>query len=118
MNHDILMSRVARKVKDERVVKLIRRYLEARMLSEGVVSARTEGTPQGGPLSPLLSNILLNLDRELERRGHRFCRYADDCDIYVRSKMAGQRAMAAVTGYLKQRLKLRVNRENSAVARP
>jgi RNA-directed DNA polymerase len=119
VNHDILMARIARKVKDERVLKLIRRYLEAGMMSEGVVSARTEGTPQGGPLSPLLSNILLtDLDRELERRGHRFCRYADDCNIYVGSEAAGQRAMASVTGYLEGKLKLRVNREKSAVARP
>lgn len=119
VNHDIVMSRVARKVKDERVLKLIRRYLEAGMMSEGVVSARTEGTPQGGPLSPLLSNILLtDLDRELERRGHRFCRYADDCNIYVGSEAAGHRAMAAVTGYLEKQLKLRVNRDKSAVARP
>jgi group II intron reverse transcriptase/maturase len=119
VNHDILMSRVARKVRDERVLKLIRRYLEAGMMSEGIVSARTEGTPQGGPLSPLLSNILLtDLDRELERRGHQFCRYADDCNIYVGSKVAGQRAMAAITGYLERTLKLRVNRDKSAVARP
>lgn len=119
VNHDILMSRLSRKVKDERVLKLVRRYLEAGMMSDGVVSARTEGTPQGGPLSPLLSNILLtDLDRELERRGHRFCRYADDCNIYVGSEMAGQRAMAAITGYLEQKLKLRVNHDKSAVARP
>jgi group II intron reverse transcriptase/maturase len=119
VNHDIMMSRLARKVKDERVLKLIRRYLEAGMMSGGVVSARTEGTPQGGPLSPLLSNILLtDLDRELERRGHRFCRYADDCNIYVGSEVAGQHAMAAITGYLEQKLKLRVNRDKSAVARP
>ncbi len=119
VNHDILMSRVARRVKDERILKLIRRYLEAGMMSEGVVSARTKGTPQGGPLSPLLSNILLtDLDRELERRGHRFCRYADDCNIYVKSEMAGQHAMAAITDYLERKLKLQVNRDKSAVARP
>lgn len=119
VNHDILMSRLARKVKDERVLKLIRRYLEAGMMSDGIVSARTEGTPQGGPLSPLLSNILLtDLDRELERRGHRFCRYADDCNIYVGSEVAGQRAMVATTDYLESKLKLRVNLEKSAVARP
>ena len=119
VNHDILMSRLARKVKDERVLKLIRRYLEAGMMSGGTVSARMEGTPQGGPLSPLLSNILLtDLDRELERRGHRFCRYADDCNIYVGSEMAGLRAMVAVTDYLERKLKLRVNLEKSAVARP
>ena len=119
VNHDILMSRIARKVKDDRVLKLIRRYLEAGMMADGIVSARTEGTPQGGPLSPLLSNILLtDLDRELERRGHRFCRYADDCNIYVKSEMAGQHAMVAITDYLERKLKLRVNREKSAVARP
>lgn len=119
VNHDILMSRVARKVKDERILKLIRRYLEAGMMADGVASERTEGTPQGGPLSPLLSNVLLtDLDCELERRGHRFCRYADDCNIYVKSEVAGQRAMAAITDYLESRLKLRVNREKSAVARP
>jgi RNA-directed DNA polymerase len=119
VNHDILMSRIARRVKDERVLKLIRRYLAAGMMSGGMVSARTEGTPQGGPLSPLLSNILLtDLDRELERRGHRFCRYADDCNIYVKSEMAGHHAMDAITGYLEKKLKLRVNREKSAVARP
>lgn len=119
VNHDILMSRVARKVKDERILKLIRRYLEAGMMDDGMVSERTEGTPQGGPLSPLLSNVLLSdLDRELERRGHRFCRYADDCNIYVKSEVAGQRAMAAITDYLESNLKLRVNREKSAVARP
>jgi RNA-directed DNA polymerase len=119
VNHDILMSRIARKVKDQRVLKLIRRYLEAGMMSDGIVSARTEGTPQGGPLSPLLSNILLtDLDRELERRGHRFCRYADDCNIYVGSEVAGHHAMDSITDYLERKLKLRVNRDKSAVARP
>jgi RNA-directed DNA polymerase len=119
VNHDILMSRIARRVKDARILKLIRRYLGAGMMSGGMVSARTEGTPQGGPLSPLLSNILLtDLDRELERRGHRFCRYADDCNIYVRSEAAGHHAMTAITCYLETKLKLRVNREKSAVARP
>jgi group II intron reverse transcriptase/maturase len=119
VNHDVLMSRVSRKVKDERVLKLIRRYLEAGLMKGGVASARSEGTPQGGPLSPLLSNILLDdLDRELERRGHRFCRYADDCNIYVGSKRAGQRVMAEINAYLERRLKLKVNASKSAVARP
>jgi RNA-directed DNA polymerase len=102
-----------------RVLKLIRRYLEAGLMEGGVASARTEGTPQGGPLSPLLSNILLtDLDRELERRGHRFCRYADDCNIYVGSERSGQRVMAAITAFLERRLKLKVNADKSAVARP
>jgi len=119
VNHDALMARVSRKVKDDRVLKLIRRYLEAGLMEGGVASARSEGTPQGGPLSPLLSNILLDdLDRELERRGHRFCRYADDGNIYVGSQRAGQRVMAAITAFLEQRLKLKVNASKSAVARP
>jgi len=119
VNHDMLMARVARKVKDKRVLKLIRRYLTAGMMEGGLVSARTEGTPQGGPLSPLLSNILLDdLDRELEKRGHAFCRYADDCNVYVRSERAGQRTLEALARFLEERLKLRVNRAKSAVARP
>jgi len=119
VNHDVLMSRIARKVKDKRVLGLIRRYLQAGVLSDGVVSQRTEGTPQGGPLSPLLSNILLDdLDKELERRGHVFCRYADDCNIYVQSKRAGQRVLTSVTQFLAKRLKLKVNETKSAVERP
>lgn len=119
VNHDILMSRVARAVKDTRVLKLIRRYLEAGLMRDGLSQPRTEGTPQGGPLSPLLSNILLtDLDRELERRGHSFCRYADDCNIYVRSRVAAEHAMAEITRFLEERLKLKVNRDKSACARP
>jgi RNA-directed DNA polymerase len=106
-------------VKDKPVLRLIGRYLRAGMLEGGVASPRTEGTPQGGPLSPLLSNILLDeLDKELERRGHRFVRYADDCNVYVRSKAAGERVMASLEGFLTKRLRLKVNRDKSAVARP
>ena len=119
VNHDILMARLARKIADKRVLKLIRRYLQAGLMVGGVVSPRTEGTPQGGPLSPLLSNILLDdLDKELEKRGHTFCRYADDCNTYVKSKRAGQRLLASITRYLASKLKLKVNSEKSAVDRP
>ncbi len=119
VNHDVLMARVGRKVKDPGVLKLIRRYLEAGLMEGGIANARSEGTPQGSPLSPLLSNILLDdLDRELERRGHRFCRYADDCNIYVQSDRAGQRVRQSITAFLEQRLRLKVNAAKSAVARP
>lgn len=119
VNHDMLMSRVARRVKDKRVLRLIRNYLRAGLLKDGLVSQRVEGTPQGGPLSPLLSNILLDdLDKELERRGHAFCRYADDCNIYVRTRRSGERVLASVTQFLEDTLKLRVNTEKSAVGRP
>jgi len=119
VNHDVLMSRLARRIKDKGVLRLIRRYLQAGMISNGLATARGEGTPQGGPLSPLLSNILLDeLDKELERRGHKFCRYADDCNIYVRSRSAGERVMKSITSFLERRLRLKVNVEKSAVARP
>jgi RNA-directed DNA polymerase len=119
VNHDILMSRLARRIKDKRVLRLIRRYLQAGMMSNGLMTARREGTPQGGPLSPLLSNSLLDeLDKELERRGHKFCRYADDCNVYVQSRSAGERVLKSLTTFLERRLRLKVNAEKSAVARP
>jgi RNA-directed DNA polymerase len=119
VNHDILMSRLARRIGDKRVLGLIRRYLSAGVMQNGVVIERYEGTPQGGPLSPLLANVLLDeMDQELSRRGHAFCRYADDCNIYVRSRRAGERVLASVTGFLAKRLRLKVNREKSGVGHP
>jgi RNA-directed DNA polymerase len=119
VNHDILMGLVAKRVQDRHLLRLIRRYLTAGVLVGGMVDPMDEGVPQGGPLSPLLSNLMLDgLDKELERRGHRFARYADDCNIYVRSPRAGERVMASVTRFLERRLKLRVNTAKSAVASP
>jgi len=119
VNHDKLMAAIARRVSDKRMLKLIRAFLESGVMENGLVSPVEEGTPQGGPLSPLLSNLVLDeLDRELERRQHRFVRYADDCNIYVASERAGKRVMQSVTGFIQRRLKLQVNEAKSAVARP
>lgn len=119
VNHDILMARIAKKVGDPCVLRLIRRYLQAAIMKDGVVMDRDKGTPQGGPLSPLLSNIMLDaLDKELEKRGLPFCRYADDCNVYVGSERAGQRVMASIMAFIETKLKLKVNAEKSAVARP
>ena len=119
VNHDKLMGRIANRIEDKRLLKLIRTFLNAGVMENGLVSPSVEGTPQGGPLSPLLSNLVLDeLDRELERRGHRFVRYADDSNIYVRSERAGQRVMESITRFITQRLKLKVNETKSAVARP
>ena len=119
VNHDILMGRIAKRVSDRRLLKLIRAFLNAGVMENGLVSPTDEGTPQGGPLSPLLSNLMLDdLDRELQRRGLRFARYADDCNIYVRSQRAGQRVMMSITRFITTKLKLKVNESKSAVARP
>jgi group II intron reverse transcriptase/maturase len=118
VNHDMLMARVSRVVKDKRVLKLIRAYLNSGVMINGVVRDREEGTPQGGPLSPLLSNIMLDdLDKELEKRGHKFVRYADDCNIYVKTRRAGERVMESVKKFLEKKLKLKVNSKKSKVDR-
>jgi len=119
VNHDRLMARIAKRVDDKRLLKLIRAFLNTGVMENGLISPSVEGTPQGGPLSPLLSNVVLDeLDRELERRGHRHVRYADDCNIYVCSERAGHRVMKSITRFITQRLKLKVNETKSAVARP
>jgi RNA-directed DNA polymerase len=117
VNHDLLMERLGRWVGDKRMLKIIGRFLRAGLMQNGVCLTREEGTPQGGPLSPILANLLLDdLDKELEKRGHAFCRYADDCNIYVQSQAAGERVLASVTTFLEKKLRLRVNRDKSAVA--
>jgi RNA-directed DNA polymerase len=119
VNHDILMGLIAKRVADKCILKLIRAFLNAGVMEGGLVSPTEEGTPQGGPLSPLLSNLMLDvLDKELEKRGHHFVRYADDCNIYVRSQRAGERVMAGIEKFLEKRLKLKVNKAKSAVAKP
>jgi len=119
VNHDILMALIAKEIRDKRVLKLIRKYLQSGVMINGVTVENEEGCPQGGPLSPLLSNIMLNeLDKELEKRGHKFCRYADDGNIFVKSKKAGERVMTSITNFLESKLKLKVNKEKSAVDRP
>ena len=119
VNHDLLMERVSQRISDKRMLRLLRAFLNSGVMENGLVGPTDEGTPQGGPLSPLLSNLMLDdLDRELERRGHRFARYADDCNIYVKSRRAGERVMESIGRYLSTKLKLTINKEKSAVARP
>lgn len=119
VNHDRLMGTLAKRIQDKPLLKLIRKYLQSGVMINGVVSSTLEGTPQGGPLSPLLSNIVLDeLDKELERRGHKFVRYADDCNIYVKSKRAGLRTMASIQRFIEGKLRLKVNEKKSAVDRP
>jgi len=118
VNHDILMGLVAKRVTDKRILKLIRGFLTAGVLADGLISPTEEGAPQGGPLSPLLSNLMLDVLDKLEKPGHRFVRYADDCNIYVRSQRAGERVMESIEQFLAKRLKLRVNKAKSAVAKP
>ncbi|GAH63921.1 unnamed protein product, partial [marine sediment metagenome] len=119
VNHDVLMSRIARRIQDKRVLKLLRAFLNAGVMENGLVSVSEEGMPQGGPLSPVLSNLLLDeLDCELEKRGLKFVRFADDCNVYVNSERAGLRVMASITKFLEKRLRLKVNREKSAVGKP
>lgn len=119
VNHDILMYKLSKKIKDKRVLKLIRAYLTSGVMINGEFNRTVKGTPQGGPLSPILSNIILDdLDKELERRGHKFCRYADDCNIYVKSERAGKRVIESITLFIEKKLKLKINKDKSAVARP
>jgi RNA-directed DNA polymerase len=117
VNHDVLMSRLAKRVRDKRLLRIVRRFLEAGIMVEGVCIERYEGMPQGGNLSPLLSNLMLDeLDKELEKRGHKFCRYADDCNIYVSSQKAGERVMASIKKFLEKKLRLKINEKKSKVA--
>jgi len=119
VNHDVLMSKIAKRIEDKRVLRLIRGYLRSGIMIDGMVSQRDKGTPQGSPLSPLLSNIMLDeLDKELELRGHSFCRYADDCNIYVSSRRSGERVLDSITKFVEKKLRLKVNKEKSAVDRP
>jgi RNA-directed DNA polymerase len=119
VNHDRLMGTLAKRIQDKHLLKLIRKYLKSGIMINGIVSVSEEGTPQGGPLSPLLSNIVLDeLDSKLEKRGHKFVRYADDCNIYVKTKKAGNRVMNSVTSFIEKKLKLKVNLDKSAVDRP